>query len=490
MIPNVGLSGSFHSQKGTSNMQPIALPIAELKSALSGIGKVLNTKATLPALHHVKVERTSDGWIALTGTDLDRFITLRLEHPAEGPPLAVLVPYDQLLQLSKNCSKEERLLIETTPEGTVIRFALANNLGTSKVKRFPVDQFPQVPRIKTESVPLPPSVRESLHQALECASTDETRYILNGAFVDASNPKAFNVVGTDGRHLYSANSFTLPLKLSVIIPSHKFLGWKEFNQDGEWQMRADNEHIQLSSRRWRFITRQIQGKYPDWRVTVPDQSEAKTRITLDPTKLEPLIKLIQRIPCHDPDRYQTIGLEWREGQFLLLGKDSDNEPWTRVPVSDVKAEGPEVTIYLSRRFLIKALSYGLNTISLINDMSPLRFHTPAKQMIVMPLRMTASSPPPKPVNMPLPRPVPPPPKQTPMISNPTSEGPPPSNDQKTPTEEAIDMTILIRDKLNDGFNLLRDLSVKLKTINRDQKTSAREMQSVRSTLRSIQGMKI
>jgi DNA polymerase III sliding clamp (beta) subunit (PCNA family) len=473
-------------------MNPIALPIAELKSALSGIAKVLNPKAALPVLHHVKLERTSDGWIALTGTDLDRFITLRLEHPAEGPPLAVLVPYDQLLQLSKNCSKDERLLIEATPEGTVIRFALANNLGASKVRPFPVAEFPQVPRIKTESVPLPPAVRESLHQALDCSSTDETRYILNGAFIDASNPKAFNVVGTDGRHLYSANSFTLPIKLSVLIPAHKFLQWKEFNQDGEWQMKADNENLQLSSRRWRFITRQIQGKYPDWRVTVPDQREAKTRITLDPTKLEALIKLIQRIPCHDPDRYQTIGLEWREGQFLLLGKDSDNEPWTRVPVSDVKAEGPEVTIYLSRRFLIKALGFGLNTISLINDMSPLRFHTPAKQMIVMPLRMSAPATPPKPVNMPPSRPVPlpAPPTPRPMITNPTSEGPTSSNEQKNAVEEAIDMTLLIRDKLNDGFILLRDLSVKLKTINRDQKASAREMQSVRSTLRSIQGLKI
>jgi hypothetical protein len=77
-----------------------------------------------------------------------------------------------------------------------------------------------------------------------------------------------------------------------------------------------------------------------------------------------------------------------------------------------------------------------------------------------------------------------------MLNNPTPETPPASEGQKTQVEEAIDMTLLIRDKLNDGFNLLRDLSVKLKTINRDQKASAREMQSVRSTLRSIQGLKI
>ena len=78
-----------------------------------------------------------------------------------------------------------------------------------------------------------------------------------------------------------------------------------------------------------------------------------------------------------------------------------------------------------------------------------------------------------------------------MITNPTSEGPSPaSNDPKNAVEEAIDMTLLIRDKLNEGFNLLRDLSVKLKTINRDQKASSREFNSVRSTLRSLQGLKL
>ena len=76
-----------------------------------------------------------------------------------------------------------------------------------------------------------------------------------------------------------------------------------------------------------------------------------------------------------------------------------------------------------------------------------------------------------------------------MITNPTTEGPI-SHESKNATEEAIDMTLLIRDKLNEGFNLLRDLSTKLKVINRDQKTSARKFNSVRSTLRSIQGLKL
>ena len=477
-------------------MNPISLPIAELKPALVGLGKVINPRSTLPVLQYVKVERTSDGWIALTSTDLDRFVTVRLEQPSTGPAMTVFVPHEQLVQLTKNCDRNERLLIDTTPGGPVIKFALADNLGESKVKLIPLAEFPVMPRIQAEAIPLQSELRRSIHEAMECASIDETRYILNGTFIDASNPKANYIVGTDGRHLYSANSFALPLKHSLLIRNNKFLGWKEFNNDGEWQLKADDKTVQISSRRWRFITKQIDGKYPDWRVTVPNPSEAKTHITLDPVKLEALIKLIQRMPCHDADKYQTIGLECVQGQFLLLGRDTPGGSWTRVPVLDAKVEGQEVSIFLCRRFLIKALEYGLNTISLNEEINPLRFHCKGRQMIVMPLRPDGASSQPPPSHNPAQVSMPPSRSvlshaqpQTPMITTPSSEGPP-SGEPKSATEEVIDLTLLLRDKLNEGFNLLRELSFKLKAIHRDQKTSARELNSVRSTLRSLQGLKL
>ncbi|MBB5033795.1 DNA polymerase III subunit beta [Prosthecobacter vanneervenii] len=477
-------------------MNPISLPVAELKPALLGLGKVINSRSTLPVLQYVKVERTSEGWVALTSTDLDRFVTVRLEQPSTGPAMTVFIPHEQLVQLTKNCDRNESLLIDTTPTGPVIKFALADNLGESKVKLIPLAEFPVTPRLPGEAIPLPPELRRSIHEAMDCASIDETRYVLNGTFIDASNPKANYIVGTDGRHLYSANSFALPLKHSVLIPNNKFLGWKEFNNDGEWQLKADGTTVQISSRRWRFISKQIDGKYPDWRVTVPNPSDAKTHITLDPAKLDALIKLIQRMPCHDPNKYQTIGLECQQGQFLLLGRDTSDTPWTRVPVPDAKFEGQEVSIFLCRRYLIKALEYGLNTISLNEEIHPLRFHHEGRQMIVMPLRIDGTSsrqtpkPQPAPVTPPPSRPVPSPaPPPTPMITTPTSEGSA-TGEPKTATEEVIDLTLLLRDKLNEGFNLLRELSLKLKAINRDQKTSARELNSVRSTLRSLQGLKL
>jgi hypothetical protein len=114
--------------------------------------------------------------------------------------------------------------------------------------------------------------------------------------------------------------------------------------------------------------------------------DAKTSIIVTPAKLEILIKLIQRMPCHDDEKHRTIGLAWNQNHLHLLGKDTPEEPWLRVPVPDVTGEGPEVTIFLDRRYLIKALEFGLNSISLTDPVAPLRFHSQGKQMIVMPLR--------------------------------------------------------------------------------------------------------
>jgi DNA polymerase III sliding clamp (beta) subunit (PCNA family) len=87
------------------------------------------------------------------------------------------------------------------------------------VDSLPAAEFPDVPRINGEAIAVPDAMRAAIHQALECASDDETRLILNGAYVDVSTGSHY-VVGTDGRHLFSSNSFSLPLKKSVLIPNH------------------------------------------------------------------------------------------------------------------------------------------------------------------------------------------------------------------------------------------------------------------------------
>ena len=207
-----------------------------------------------------------------------------MEQPCKGDPMALLLPYEDLLRIAKNCGKNESLNISPAEKGSaLIRFALGGDSGESEVASLPVEEFPAIPRIKGTAIPLPDHLRSSLHEAMACSSSDETRYVLNGACLDASKPDAHYLVGTDGRHLYSSNSFKLPLKHSLIIPKHKFLGWRDFNLDGEWQLKTGQPEgmnhpcVQLSSRRWRFVSKLIDGNYPNWDRWCPIRGRLKRR---------------------------------------------------------------------------------------------------------------------------------------------------------------------------------------------------------------------
>ncbi len=495
-------------------MSHFALPIAELKPALAGLSKVIAKRSTLPLLGTIKLERTQDGWIALTATDLDHHVTVRLEQPAAGEPAALLVPYDALNQTLKACGQGEEILVERTGKITAaIKYRIGAQVVETKVESLPVEEFPEIPRIQGDAIPLPESLRTAIHEALHCASTDETRIILKGAFIDVSNADANYVVGTDGHHLYSSNSFALPLKHSLLIPSHRFLDWKPFSADGEWQLKVGvPEHkdaaapLQLSSRRWRFISRQTEGNYPNWRQVVPGPDSYATTLELD-AAVEEILQTIGRMPCDDKANY-AIGLEGKNGRFALLGRSARADEYTRIEIAGVKAKGRDLRIFLNRNFLIKALQFGLTKVETIDALSPLRFSHGGRQMIVMPTR-------PDPAPTPAPQPTSPAPaaQNEPQAQNePTAPEQPEerkttmpektngnttgakstdtTTSEKSALETALAQIEVVRGDFRNAIAGLNKLAEALKQAQRESKTSDKEIASVRQTLRSLQSVRL
>ena len=66
------------------------------------------------------------------------------------------------------------------------------------------------------------------------ATTFRAGHLPGAAFVDLNQNSGHYLVGTDGCHLYSANSFHLDLAQSIIVPQRRFLSWNGFTNDGEW----------------------------------------------------------------------------------------------------------------------------------------------------------------------------------------------------------------------------------------------------------------
>jgi DNA polymerase III sliding clamp (beta) subunit (PCNA family) len=487
-------------------MSKISLPVAELKPALTGLGKVVSKRATLPVLSHVKVERTKDGWIVLTGTDLDAFITYRLEQPSDGEQISLLVPYDELLKITKSCQKADTILIRTENNASelsvTIEYAIGSQVAETKVASLPVEEFPEIPRIKGDAIAVNDAVRQSIHEAMDCASVDETRLILNSAYIDVSKSDGHYVVGTNGSHLYSSNSFKLPMKESFVLPTHKFLEFKEFNHDGEWQLKSatpahkdETAWFQLSSRRWRFIGRQIEGNYPNWRQVVP--TEFATGIQF--SEADKLAETIERLPDHDPS-YHAIGIERKDRAVNLLWKPDKQSEWKRLPVTVDQLTGKDITIYLNRHYLTKALRFGLHRFDSIDSLSPVRFSNEGRQMIVMPVRPESAPPPPTPApqaqettpQQPAAPSTAAQQERTPMVTDTstapsTTAEPPPIDAQFDQLVEEVES---MKTTMQDHLTGLKSVGSKLKSIQREHKSSTKDLQSVRQTLKGLQGLKL
>ncbi|MHA3774855.1 hypothetical protein ACXR0O_25325 [Verrucomicrobiota bacterium sgz303538] len=506
-------------------MSSFALPIAALKPALTGLGKVLNRQTRLQALSMIKLERTREGRIILTTSDRDHFVSFRMDEPKqpkEGEPEALLVPFDELRAVMKSCGKGEHILIERDgPNFVSMRYAIGSQYAEYKVESTPVEEFPEIPVIKAEPIAVPDSLRCSIMQAFECASTDDTRQVLNGAYLDVSQQECQHVVATDGRHLFSSNSFTLPLGKSIVLPTHRFLQWREFHRDGEWRLRvaagAEKDSpacIQVSSKHWRFITSETEGSYPNWRQVVPSSSETTSSFELEPQAVEQVIQAIQRMPCHDPLHF-AIGLEMTGNAVHLLGKTDVAEHWIRVPLTAVRITGKPVTTFLNRNYLLKALRFGLTRVELIDPMSPLRFSAGGRQMIVMPVRAEAVPPPPTSSVQPDPS-VPltgaeadpgkppartaavPPPGTAPLAVGHTRHVSRRTNTKRRPkaapagaantaarVDGALHAIDSLRETLQKGLSGLRELSSKLRLLRREQTSTGRELPPGGSSRRSL-----
>ena len=221
------------------NLHPtIKLPVADLKTAIGGLTKVIPRHSTLPVLGMIHVERDRQGWVHLTGTDLDTFLTFRMETPGEvGNSTSCRISLGELQKLIKTCPADETLDLEVLSEDKLL---LRHRIGSHPVEQVltsaPAADFPEPPQITASSVSLDEAARTTLLEALACASDDETRVILNGAYLDVSKPTGHYAVATDGRHLFASNSLHLALPSSVLIPDHRFLSWSGFVKDGLWKL--------------------------------------------------------------------------------------------------------------------------------------------------------------------------------------------------------------------------------------------------------------
>ena len=489
----------------------IKLPVSELKSVLPVLSKVVPRNSSLPVLRMLRVTRYESGTIQLQVTDIDTFAGVTLEGQP-GEPVDLLVSFDSLTRTAKGCSPTDHLTLIQSDAGTFLRHQIAGRPVECVVETLDIEEWPAVPDIREAAITLDESIKEGILRAFACCSSETTRAAIMGAWLDASDPNAHYVMGTDGRHLFSANSFKLDLKDPVFIPHHAILERPEFKQDGSWSLtiqpgerEGDAGWLQIKSKRWAFTTRQQDHSMPNWRLVVPDSRTATVHFGVKATAL--LLDVLPKLPGKD-DPSQPIRLDIVDKRLLVTAGDKSTPQGTTLPIEDTVVTGDNLTITVDRNFALKALKWGLTEMALIDALSPLVFSAPGRRLVAMPMRTEGLSP----VNIPDPVESTPPNQPT-TQEEPITESTMPTNTEETtepqpvnrlaalpeaPTNPAppakptirsvIEQIDGIRDSLRSTVRQFSDVVESLRLVEKDRKATDKEVEAVREKLRALQGV--
>ncbi|HSI49548.1 MAG TPA: DNA polymerase III subunit beta [Ideonella sp.] len=329
----------------------------QLLGALQAVAGIVERRHTLPILANVLVRKTGDQ-IELTTSDLE--IQVRTTATLGGDPgnfsttvgarklIDILrsMPGDQIVSLSASGSK-------LTLQGGKSRFTLQS---------LPAEDFPLVNEAADfgPAFSVPQKVLKGLIDQVHFAmAVHDIRYYLNGILFVAEG-KALTLVATDGSRLALAAAqleVDLP-KQEVILPRKTVLELmrllkddKSTTEEGDAmiEMRFAGNQAKFSFSGMEFVTKLVEGKYPDYNRVIPKNH--KNIITLG---RQPLLSSLQRAAILTSEKFKGVRLNIEPGALKIASSNAEQEEAKEE--LEIDYDGPTIEVGFNVTYLMDALS--------------------------------------------------------------------------------------------------------------------------------------
>ena len=251
-----------------------------LLKTLSHAQSIVEKRNTIPVLSNVRIEALADS-ISFKATDMDTEIT-EIADAKVSEQGAITAPAHMLYDIARKLSDGAE--VELTFPDDKGQLSVASGRSKFSLSTIAVEDFPV---ISGDELPINFSMgKEELKDLIDrtqfAASTEETRYYLNGLYIHAKTEGQTNVlrvVATDGHRLACVES-PLPEgadKLAgVIVPRKTVAEIRKLLDDTESQTVA----ISLSENKIRFAlqditltSKLIDGTYPDYERVIPTDND-------------------------------------------------------------------------------------------------------------------------------------------------------------------------------------------------------------------------
>lgn len=360
-----------------------------LLEGIQVISAGVSSRTTLPILHNFLLE-TKENKLKLVRTDMEmatvHFIAAEIEE--EG---SMTVPLKEFADIIKNLPNGKEIYLYT---GENNKFHIQCGKSKFWVIGTPKTEYPSIPEIeKTGSVVLSPlALQNMIDKTAFSASTQETRYILNGLLWN-NTADVFEVVATDGGRLAVASHPALPdsSEFKIIIPTKilnevvRFISLAKPDKDTQIRVNVASNQVSFEMKETTFISRLIEGNFPNYKQVIP----TKKNISFEVFTSE-LLASMRRAALCSGEFGSTVKFHMEENVMTISSTSQNMEFTDELPI-EYSAEAFDCAF--NPQYIIDVLkNIGSEkvTFSFINASQPVLIEPVEQQdlkYVIMPVRI-------------------------------------------------------------------------------------------------------
>lgn len=287
------------------------------KDLLRGIQTVqtaISVRSTLPVLGNILFQ-ASDKGLRLSATDLEVGIRTWVKADVlQGG--GITIPAKIISDFLKTIEDDKEIKIEVNDGNKV---EIRSGRDRLSVTGLPKSEYPVLPEFdESKSIPLSRTVlRELVKKTVFAASSDETRYVLNGIHLIAEGGTA-TAVATDGRRLAFIQRPLAGQKLQnkVIIPTKaiqellRIVG--EDKGEGNVQVFFTDNQASFSNGDTIILSRLIEGHFPNFEQVIPKTHDIQLKV-----KRSELLSSVTRAAVGTLERGGSIKLILNKGALQI-----------------------------------------------------------------------------------------------------------------------------------------------------------------------------
>ena len=330
----------------------IVLKAAQEKflAALQAVSGIVERRHTLPILANVLIRKTGPH-IEMTTSDLEIQVRTTAELGGDGSNFATTVGARKLIDILRSMPADQIVTLSATQS----KLTLAGGKSRFTLQTMPADDFPLV----QESADFGPAfsvpqkaLRGLIAQVHFAMAVHDIRYYLNGILFVAEG-RSLTLVATDGHRLALAQA-TLETdipKQEVILPRKTVLELQRLLKDDDTtiEMRFAPNQAKFSFAGMEFVTKLVEGKFPDYNRVIPKNH--KNKVTLG---RGPLLQSLQRAAILTSEKFKGVRVNIEPGTLRIASSNAEQEE--AMEELEIDYGGDTIEIGFNVTYLIDALT--------------------------------------------------------------------------------------------------------------------------------------